>query len=267
MNKPIGSWCLVFTAIVAGSNGTAQVPATTTTPALVKKADPVANCAGTVIRLRYDAFVAGVNAGEATLELTRRGASYRVEGRARSKGLWESMQQWRAEYSVDGVMLADAATTEIGAVSDTSQPLTLNPLLPQPGHFFTLQTTPKKRREIHIEDGVLRETKNNKVRDPRPAQTGYDLLSALFFLPVCHAAARVHTGRDGYQFSRRGDVSNEVECRYDVVDEEGDKYALGMTYRKVEAMPVPAIISLQGPLPGRLVLVESAPLERDLSCR
>ena len=57
------------------------------------------------VSLKYDAYVAGIPAGDAQLTLERqplpaRGAasfSYKVAGTARSKGLWESIQKWRAE--------------------------------------------------------------------------------------------------------------------------------------------------------------------------
>ncbi len=238
-------------------------------PAAVSEKAPVvseagpANCAATGLNMKYEAFIAGVNAGEANLLLTRENDSYRVEGTARSKGLWESIQQWRAEYSIDGKLLS--------SVAQGSGPATL----PVPGHFYSLQTTPKKRREIHIEDGVLSEIKNHNVRDPRPAQTGYDLLSALFFLPACHASARVHTGRDGYEFTRVEGVAGQPSdqdtdpqlCNYAVVDEGGQRYKLGLTHGQYAGFSVPATILVRGPLPGRMVLVAATPLTAASECR
>ena len=196
------------------------------------------SCPGSGLSLRYEAYIAGVNAGEANVQLSRVGTAYRVSGKARSKGLWESIQQWRAEYSVTGQLTPER--------------------LVAPKHFYSFQTTPKKRREIHIEDGILKETKNHKVRDPRPAQTGYDLLSALFFLPKCQAQARVHTGRDGYEFTRISAPAGAESCSYKVVAEEGSDYRLELTYRRLAGFNVPAVISVRGPLPGRMVLAESA---------
>jgi len=209
-------------------------------------------CASTGLNLRYEAFIAGVNAGEASLQVSRKGAAYRVAGTARSKGLWESMQQWRAEYSVDGMLEAEAPASAA--------------TVPAPGHFYSLQTTPRKRREIHIEDGILKETKNHKVRDPRPAQTGYDLLSALFFLPACHARARIHTGRDGYEFSRIDSAETDAVCDYAVIDEQGGDYRLKLTYQQLGGFTVPQVISVRGPLPGRMVLAESTHAVRPAAC-
>jgi len=195
-------------------------------------------CTGAGVNLSYEAFIAGVNAGQASVQVSRVGSTYRVVGTARSKGLWESMQQWRAEYSVTGEVTPDQQVL--------------------PGHFYSLQTTPKKRREIHIEDGVLKETKNHKVRDPRPAQRGYDLLSAVFFLRMCQAQARVHTGRDGYDFTRISAPDDSTRCSYRVVDEEGADYRLELTYQRLAEFNVPSVVSVRGPLPGRMVLADSA---------
>ena len=210
------------------------------------------------VSLKYDAYVAGIPAGDAQLTLERqplpaRGAasfSYKVAGTARSKGLWESIQKWRAEYSV------------VGEVHQSTPAQSQNPVV-LPGHFYSLQTTPKKRREIHIEDGVLKETKNNKVRDPRPAQTGFDLLTGLFFLPPCQPEARVHTGRDGYDMRRTepprsseppASTAAIVRCAYQVTDEEGGTYQMSLVYQRRGDFLVPVDIAAQGPLSGRMVL-------------
>jgi len=211
---------------------------------------------GATATLKYEAYIAGIPSGEARLVLSRRdlaarGAasfSYKVSGSARSKGLWESIQKWRAEYSVDGEVHQQTQGRVV-----------------LPGHFYSLQTTPKKRREIHIEDGVLNETKNNKVRDPRPAQTGYDLLSALFFLPACYPEVRVHTGRDGYEMRRvepakapenQPSSTPIMRCSYQVTDEEGGSYAMTLVYQQVGEFVLPSIITAQGPLSGRMVLTD-----------
>lgn len=212
-------------------------------------------CAGNGLALRYEAYIAGVNAGQANLQVSRSGTTYQVAGTARSLGLWESIQRWRAQYSVTGELVREAPASAQSAALSTQ-------LLPKPGHFFSLQTTPKKRREIHIEEGVLKETKNRKVRDPRPAQTGYDLLSALFFLPSCHSQARIHTGRDGYEFTRTGEAGEG--CSYKVLDEEGAAYRLELTYQQIAGLNVPNVIGVRGPLPGRMVLTESTPV--DVQC-
>jgi len=212
------------------------------------------------VALKYLAYVAGIPSGEARMVLERRGLpargsssfSYNVAGTARSKGLWESIQKWRAEYSVNGEVHQQ--------VRDGG-----NRRLVLPGHFYSLQTTPKKRREIHIEDGVLRETKNNKVRDPRPSQTGFDLLSALFFLPACHPAVRVHTGRDGYEMRRieppktaepGAETKLVTRCRYQVTDDEGDNYQMMLVYGQRGDFIVPTEITAKGPVSGRMVLAE-----------
>jgi len=227
----------------ARATAPAPTPAPTPAPAEVpaRQASPEAV---SQVALTYEAYIAGINAGSAELMLQRsplrsnsEDYQYHVEGTARSKGLWESFQQWRAEYSVTGQV---AATT--GVV---------------PGHFYSLQTTPKKRREIHIRDGVLRETKNHKVRDPRPAQTGFDLLSAMFFLPPCHPSARVHTGRDGYTLARRG-AGEANKCRYSVTDENGDTYKMSLIYAVRAGFSVPVSVDVEGPMNGRMVLSKAA---------
>ena len=216
--------------------------------------------AGDRLELRYEAFVAGIPAGEAIMQLQREppiqaGASayrYSVAGSARSTGLWESFQQWRAEYSVNGKVIRTLAEGD----KKTGVQITVSP-----GHFFSLQTTPRKRREIHIEDGILSETKNHKVRDPRPAQTGYDLLSALFFLPPCHPELRVHTGRDGYTLQRTGvgdkpATQPPLSCSYRVRDDEGGEYKMKLSYGGRGSFTVPVEIVVHGPVNGRMRLVE-----------
>ncbi len=243
---------LVFAGAAVASNAShAQVAVTTPVPVTAPEA---------IARLKYDAYVAGIPAGEARLTLARqqlatRGAasfSYKVTGTARSKGLWESIQKWRAEYSVDGEVHQQSRTEGLSRVV-------------LPGHFYSLQTTPKKRREIHIEDGVLRETKNNKVRDPRPAQTGFDLLSALFFLPACHPEVRVHTGRDGYNMRRvepaapsegQPESAPIMRCSYQVIDEASGSYGMTLVYKRLGEFVVPGEITVQGPLSGRMVLTQ-----------
>ena len=234
------------------------------TPAREEAAIAAAGSSSDQITLVYEAYVAGINAGEARLALERQSVpaiklfgaktagerrveerQYRVAGTARSKGLWESVQQWRAEYSVDGILRL--SSSEKGQAESSAV---------FPEHFYSLQTTPKKRREIHIEAGVLRETKNNKVRDPRPAQTGFDLLTALFFLPPCHAEVRVHTGRDGYEMRRAG-VAGDMRCTYSVEDEEGGRYEMTLAYVRRDGFTVPAEIAVQGPLSGRMILADS----------
>ncbi len=217
---------------------------------------------GKRVDLKYEAYVAGINAGEAALTLVRSGSdsggpksfSYRVAGTARSKGLWESIQPWRAEYSVDGEVRGDSPGPALS-----------------PGHFFSLQTTPRKQREIHIEQGVLREIKNHKVRDPRPAQSGFDLLSALFFLPPCHPEVQVHSGRDGYAMQRlRPKISliderepavqdDIMRCSYRVTDDDGADYRMSLQYGRrggAGEFVVPAEIRVEGPLSARMVLVD-----------
>lgn len=217
---------------------------------------------GAQLKLKYEAFVAGIPAGEAVMQLQRdpldrtdvSAYQYRVAGTARSTGLWESFQQWRAEYSVDGTVTREVAE---GNQERRAQTMVL------PGHFFSLQTTPRKRREIHIEDGILKETKNHKIRDPRPSQTGYDLFSALFFLPPCHPEVRVHTGRDGYSLQRSSpgdavDTQPSLNCRYRVRDDDGSEYKMKLTYAQRGGFVVPVEIVVQGPLNGRMRLVEPA---------
>ncbi len=201
------------------------------------------------LQLRYEAYIAGINAGRARLRLRSAGAYYEVDGSARSKGLWEKLDKWRAKFGVHGQRLGRSL---------------------QPARFFSLQTTDKKRREVVVEDGVLRVTKNAKIREPRPALPGFDLLSALFFLPPCAGSVDIHNGRDGYHLRLQGSAAatagvdaatagvtaadSALQCAYDVIDEDGDTYVMTIDFRQIGSFTVPSEIVISGVVSGRLLL-------------
>lgn len=80
--------------------------------------------------LHYDAYLSGVHVGSARIYLDTTANAYRIAGSARSEGLWERFQQWRAEFAAQGVRQAT---------------------LPKPSRFTATQTTPKKQRELVVE--------------------------------------------------------------------------------------------------------------------
>ena len=145
--------------------------------------------AQTVLHLEYAASLAGAPIGEVSLrlQLTPETPSapgrYSIAGEARSIGIWEAFQSWRGEYSAAGEIVNGQ---------------------PQPESYWLSQHTPRKARDVRVAAGVLHETKNGKVRDPRPAPPGLDVLSGFFVEPRC-AAARdgmdVNTGRYPYRIT------------------------------------------------------------------
>ena len=174
------------------------------------------------LRLQYAAQVAGVYAGDAEIVLGLDGNGYRVAGSARSAGVWERFQRWRARFSVQGLLAPGAD--------------------PEMQRFYSLQTTPRKMREIVIADGVLNEIKNQKVRPPRAPLPGFDLLTAMFFVPDCRQAAAVHTGRHGYRLERQ--AGGGAQCTYRVSDEDDAWWRLTVRYRELDGFRVPARITV-----------------------
>jgi len=182
--------------------------------------------------LRYAAYLGGVNIGFAEVKLSVNASTYRVAGTARTIGLWDRFQQWRARFRVDGTFKA----TE-----------------PAPLSFSSTQTTQRKQREILVTDGLLHVTKNHKQRSPRPALPGIDMLTALFLVEPCREYLQVHTGRDGYEF-RLAEQIGASSCRYDVHSDEDRDYEMRIEYEGILRHQLPQRIDISGPLSGYLIL-------------
>ena len=211
--------------------GGMQRPAVAVEP-LVASPPQVAHRAPVNYALRYAAYLGGVNIGFAEVKLSVNASTYRISGTARTIGLWDRFQQWRARFGADG---------------------TLSTADPTPLRFSSTQTTQSKQREILVTGGVLHVTKNHKQRSPRPALPGMDMLTALFLLAPCRQHLQVHTGRDGYEFHLVEQVG-ALSCRYDVRSDEDRDYEMRIEYERNQQHHLPRRIDISGQLSGYLIL-------------
>ena len=188
-------------------------------------------------RLVYQAQVGEARAGRATLEVSMTGDQYRVVGDAQSEGLFESINPWRAQFFAEGGL------TDRG---------------PEMHRYYLYEQDDRKRREVTIENGMLRETKNDKPRRTRPPLPGPDILTALFVTPSCTGVDNLHTGRHGYGLVLQEDAGDR--CSFEITNEDGDVYRASISYGTRAGVRVPVLIELKGLLTGTMVLASATPL-------
>lgn len=187
--------------------------------------------------LRYEGFIAGVRAGEATVELEISADSYVISGVAATNGLLDIFGNWRASFDAHG-QIVDAR--------------------PQITEFHYVEQDDEKQREVTVRDGVLLVFKNGKPRSRRSALPGVDLLTTLFVLPQCEEEKLLHTGRQNYRLRR---IESPAEaflaglCRYDVVDDEGIRFQVSIEFARVADLTIPVKMTFEGLLTGWLELV------------
>lgn len=208
--------------------------------------------ADTILHLEYAASLSQVPIGEVSVRvhLTEEAGDqpgrYEIAGSARSIGLWETFQRWRAEYSASGA-IADGA--------------------PVPSSYRLLQSTPRKTRDVRVANTQLHEIKNGRQREPRSPPPGLDVLAAFFVRPDCaatDAGMALHTGRYPYRLTRRAwaesgidDASAERadDCLLSLLDvEDGDRYRLRLQLVELAGWRVPRALVVRVPFAARLVL-------------
>lgn len=187
------------------------------------------------VQLRYEAYLGGALAGTARLALSQDAQSYSVVGSAKSKGLMDSFNPWRAQFEARGTVANG---------------------LPQLDQYHYVESDNRKLREVTVSDGQLRVVKNGKLRAELDALPGMDILTALFVEPSCDPALDLHTGRRGYRLVSPSESANGVAdtCRYTARDEDGDKTEVSIEFVRVGELRVPRVIELSGFLSGRLKL-------------
>jgi hypothetical protein len=187
------------------------------------------------VQLRYEAYLGGALAGSAQLALSQDAQRYSVIGSAKSKGLMDSFNPWRAQFEARGTV-ADG--------------------LPQLDQYHYVESDSRKLREVTVSDGQLRVVKNGKLRAELDALPGMDILTALFVEPSCDAALDLHTGRRGYRLVSPSEAANGSAdtCRYTARDEDGDKTQVSIEFVRIGELRVPRVIELSGFLSGRLKL-------------
>jgi len=187
------------------------------------------------VQLHYQAFLGGASAGSARLALDQDAHQYSVIGSAKSKGLMESFNPWRAQFEARG-SAADGG-----------------PVLEQ---YHYVEKDDRKLREVTVSEGLLRVVKNGKLRAELDALPGLDILTALFVKPKCDATLDLHTGRHGYQLvSTKASPGGAADiCRYRARDDEGDSYQVTIEFAQIGELRVPRVIELNGFLSGRMKL-------------
>lgn len=187
------------------------------------------------LQLRYEAFVGGAQAGSARLALSQTTQGYSIVGSARSKGLMDSLNPWRAQFEAKGTLVDG---------------------LPSLEQYHYVESDNRKLREVTVSDGQLRVVKNGKLRAEHKALPGMDILSALFVEPSCEAALELHTGRHGYRLESTAAESSDTaeRCRYVAQDDDGDKYRIAIEFVQLGGVRVPRVIEVSGFLSGRMQL-------------
>lgn len=187
------------------------------------------------VQLYYEAHLGSALAGSARLALSQDGQSYSVVGSAKSKGLMESFNPWKAQFEARGALVEG---------------------VPQLEQYHYVESDNRKLREVTVSEGQLRVVKNGKLRAELAALPGMDILSALFVEPNCEAAFDLHTGRRGYHLvnTQAGLAGSADTCTYSASDEDGDRYQVSIEFVRVGALRVPRVIELSGFLSGRMKL-------------
>jgi len=184
--------------------------------------------------LRYQAFVAGAQVGEAEVNVSVANGVYRVDGDARSNGWMKGFTRWRNRFSATG------------RIAGTGK---------EPAEFSYTESDRDKHRHVIVRDGTLQVTKNGRERPPRQSPDVPDVVSALFVLPHCRGDQVLHTGRHVYRLS-------EVErraggCRYEVTDDDDDTFEVDVELARRQGLLIPKKITVHAWLTGWIELVDA----------
>lgn len=183
--------------------------------------------------LHYRAYVAGTPVGSAEVHLSVTDSGYRILGEASSNGWLKSFASWRNEFSA------------AGALDGPHRALS---------EFAYFEQNGANRRDVSIRDGVLKVLKNGKPRAERASPSGLDLLSALFVKPSCALDESLHTGRRVYRLTRL--EHDGSRCRFEVVDEDEDRFQFELLLTDHEGLVVPARVTVHTWLTGRVELID-----------
>jgi len=182
----------------------------------------------------YEAYIAGARAGKATVVVDLAAERYVVSGTAEAEGVADLFGSWRTRFHANG-QLVDA--------------------VPQLTEYAYVERDADEQREVTVRDGRLKYFKNGRMRRDRESPAGLDVLTALFVRPSCAADREVHSGRKEFRLllvsSQRAGV-----CRYQVVDDDDDRYEAVISFGQRGDLTVPISITLHGFLTGRMVLVD-----------
>lgn len=196
----------------------------------------------TTTRYSYKAFLSGTLAGDVVVDVTRGAGVYTVKGRAATTGFWRAIDDWEGDFQVEGELAEGAAV---------------------PGRYVLLEKSSRKEQHVVVSDGELFVTKNGKVRKPKPAHPGLDLVSALWVVADCVDNAQLHNGRHGYQVERS--QLDDGSCRYEVENDDGDRYSANVRFAEHSGQRVLESLVVNRLVGTRLTLVDVEQLDGALA--
>jgi len=182
--------------------------------------------------LHYDAYVAGIKVGAATVTIDRDRERYRITGDAAAGGVAHLFSDWRSEFHAGGQFIDG---------------------YPELNEYGYDERERKKRRILTLEDGLIVQTKNGEPRPPVPLLDGLDVLTAFFITPACWGDQLLHTGRFNYRISGRA-TRAEGGCQFRVLDDDGDEDRVHIVFGSYQGQTVPVRMTTGGLLRGRVVL-------------
>ncbi len=164
----------------------------------------------------YDARMAFLKAGELNLALDREGEDYEVIGEFKTSRAMSSYYTWNGVFAAVGTWkgLGPVTTAYMSKTSSKDEDLKIVLTYPTGTRVFESETDEFETVE-------------------RPG--GIDLISALFFSPVCYSGTLVHDGEDNYQLNllkeevhgfnggRRYFKGEVTSCDYRVIDHKNRK--------------------------------------------
>lgn len=160
---------------------------------------PVAVASASVHILQYEAFIAGVRVGGATVEVQRDSNTYRISGSAAVVGTAHLFSAWHSDFRAKGRFR-------------NGKPTLLR--------YSYVEQDRKKVRALTLGDGEVHQVKNEKVRPVGQILDGVDVLTAFFIDPSCQSDQLVHTGRYNYRINGHPS-SVEGGCDVEVRDTDG----------------------------------------------
>ncbi len=164
----------------------------------------------------YDARMAFLKAGELALHMQRSGAEYEVNGEFQTSRAMSNYYTWNGVFAAVGKWEGQVPVTTAYMARTSGKDDDLKIVL----------TYEDGARVLEGVDGAF-----ESVGKPG----GIDLISALFFSPVCYRGGQVHDGEDTYQIELRAQRSHRlnggadyyrgevVSCDYRVVDHKNRK--------------------------------------------
>jgi hypothetical protein len=195
--------------------------------------------------LRYGAYFAGAQVGTAEIHVRVNADAYEIAGEAWALGVIRTATQWRSDFSATG-RFADGE------------------VIPE-SYQFSSTRRGDRTRSTQVAHGVVETFRNGRPRDTSEAPDGLDVLTALFFPPKdCDSLDALHTGTSTYQIKLKehhvpapnARTAYVERCEFEVVDEDGDSYRVGVEMAELNGHRIPSRIDVGGFITGTVRLLE-----------